>query len=135
MENLHTSGARGIDQLAIDQFKLEWVNTFKDNPGIKLLPNSDLDISIPNQVIPDANPSLAKEASLLNNFPVRIEQIVKQPGNKELYDAAVQSWNKIYVKEMGYAPGSLSTAARFLADKLADSTENIKHNSKLSNCF
>ena len=126
MENLYTSGARGIDQLAVDQFKMEWVNTFKDNPGIKLLPNSDLDISIPNQVIPDANPSLAKEASLLNNFPVRIEQIVKQPGNKELYDAAVQSWNKIYVKEMGYAPGSLSTAARFIADKLADSTENVK---------
>ena len=122
MENLYTSGSRGLDQLAIDQFKMEWVKTFVDNPNIKIAPNAE-PAKLMTEGMPDVNAPVKAEASANSKFPVREEQIQKMAGNKEIYDAAIQSWNKIYVKEMGYAPGALSTAARAVLDKLGDVTE------------
>ena len=122
MENLYTSGSRGLDQLAIDQFKMEWVKTFVDNPKIKILPNAEPG-KLLTEGMPEISTTLKSEAKSNSKFPVRVEQIQKMPDNKEFYDAAIQSWNKIYVKEMGYAPGSLSTVARAVLDKLGDATE------------
>ena len=122
MENLYTSGTRGLDQLAIDQFKLEWVDTFKNNSRIIIDDNTSLSKET-GSGFGELNASIRQEANILNKFPVRVDQIRKVPGNEEFYNAAINSWNKIYVKEMGYAPGVLSTVAKNVLDKLGDATE------------
>lgn len=125
MENVYTTGARGLDQLAVDQFKMEWVKTFIDNPKITIKDNTTLSGALQTG-FGELNAPIRAEANLRNRFPVRAEQIVKVAGNEEFYNAAIKSWNKIYVKEMGYAPGILSTVARHTLDKLGDATEGTQ---------
>ena len=124
MENLYTTGARGLDQLAIDQFKMEWVSTFVDSKKITVKAN-EAPTNILDTGFGELSAPIKTEAAMKNKFPIREEQIQKVKGNQEFYDAAIKSWNKIYVKEMGYAPGLLSTVAKSTLDKLGDATENV----------
>lgn len=129
MENVFATGSRSIDQLAIDQFKMEWVTEFGNNNPLLTVKDATPENIAALPSIGDADINLTQQAKLNDKFPISVDQI-KPVGEsiraKEYHQAAIKSWNKIYLKEMGYAPGWLSTITRSTMDKLGDASEGLR---------